>query len=97
MDWQCYPREQIAREYGWIDEHGEPDLAKVQEECETPGKHFDKETWTSPALKSYYGNINRQWSERIGSRKPLFSTLNELDPELTAAPGTPVASISPHG
>ncbi|AMV31257.1 hypothetical protein VN12_04000 [Pirellula sp. SH-Sr6A] len=80
------PREQIARKYGWIDEHGEPDLLKVQEEYETPGKHFDNETWTSPVLKSYYANINRQWPERVGSRKPLFSTMNELDPEQTATP-----------
>ncbi|WP_146676398.1 hypothetical protein [Pirellula sp. SH-Sr6A] len=86
VDSENAPREQISREYGWIDERGEPDLVKVQEEYEIPGKHFDKETWTSPALKNYYANINRQWSDRFGSRKLLFSTLNELDPEQTATP-----------
>lgn len=87
------PREQIAREYGWIDEHGEPDLVKVQEEYEKPGTHYDRETWISPAMKGYYANVNRLWSERIGTRKPLFATLNELDPELAVTPNQPAASV----
>lgn len=43
---------QIANIYGWKTEDGSPDVYKVAEEIESPGKHYDPSTWVSPALKS---------------------------------------------
>jgi hypothetical protein len=43
--------EQIARIYGWMDEDGEPDFAKVLEEESKPGTHYNPKTWVHPAKR----------------------------------------------
>ncbi len=59
---------QIASIYGWMCEDGTPDGAKVAEELEAPGTHYNPETWVSPAIASRLKTINQDWSLRPSKR-----------------------------
>lgn len=86
------PREQIARMYGWYDEFGEPDLAKVQEEYDSPGTHYKSETWVSPAIRGHQERVNEEWKARQSVRKPLFRPVVSED-EANAKPPAEVPSM----
>lgn len=55
---------QIALIYGWRDEAGEPDLAKVREEKAKPGTHYDPTQWVHPAEVKIQAAIDQAWAER---------------------------------
>jgi hypothetical protein len=55
---------QIALAYGWKDETGEPDIQKVREEKESPGKHLDLDTWVHPAEVKEKAEIEAKWASR---------------------------------
>lgn len=61
----------IARIYGWYDEHGNPDVTKVQEEIATPGTHYNPKTWVHPSQKRLLAEMEAKWAvraERIGKK-----------------------------
>lgn len=55
---------QIAKIYGWLDESGQADTQKVQEEMTAPGTHFDPKTWVHPSAKRFAAEMERKWAER---------------------------------
>ncbi len=59
--------ETIAKKYGWKLPDGSPDVVKVHEELQEPGKHYQPATWVHPSLASLAAEVDRQW-ERIASR-----------------------------
>lgn len=77
------PRAQIARMYGWFlegdtpDSPKIPDEVKVQEEYETPGTHFNPNTWKSPSYISYWESVKSLWAQRQGPRRVLFPEMQE--------------------
>jgi hypothetical protein len=72
---------QIARIYGWIDENGDPDTAKVFEERDKPGTHFDPKTWVHPAIKSSQKLVDAQWSVRE-PRGTFFQVIEKIEREI---------------
>ncbi len=64
---------QIASIYGWKCEDGTPDGAKVAEELEAPGTHYNPETWISPAVVSRLKTINQDWSLRPSKRAIAYA------------------------
>lgn len=56
--------DQIARIYGWLNEDGSPDSIKVQEEYDSPGKHYDPVTWVAPGIKSILAENAEAFSKR---------------------------------
>lgn len=86
------PRSQICRMYGWVDEHGEPQMEKIDEEMAKPGTHYDEKKWKSPAYVARLAQIDRDFADRQGSRKMLWPDMNDPDGEAakksTVAPPT---------
>jgi hypothetical protein len=81
---------QIAKIYGWYDEHGQPDTQKVQEEITTPGTHFNPKTWVHPSRKRFEAQMQRTWQERakrVGDARR--SGPAESRPEQRAKPEAP--------
>lgn len=87
VDVQKVPDRQIAIQYGWFRSDGTPDLAKVREEVEQPGKHFNPETWVHPSERRRAAAIAEVWAKRVsrwsssqvgGSKKEAKETLDEL-------------------
>lgn len=73
------PRDQICRIYGWVDADGQPEHHKIDEELAKPGTHYDEKNWKSPALKNRLATIEKEFSERQGSRKLLWPDMNDPD------------------
>ena len=64
------PPAQIAKIYGWYDELGNPDVGKVSEELENPGKHT--KNWVNPIVKRKNDELLAKWrirTDRIDERK----------------------------
>jgi len=59
------PHPTIAKIYGWITETGVPDVVKVQEEIDKPGRHLNWATWKHPEQKIYESRIEKRWVERV--------------------------------
>lgn len=72
---------QIAIIYGWKNpEDNSPDTAKVHEEIEAPGTHYDAAQWVHPALKVIQAEVDKQWSER----EPRGKSFESMQPEVKA-------------
>lgn len=56
--------QQIAMIYGWKDSAGNWETWKVQEEIDTPGKHYDAKTWVHPTLKRRLASVADAWRTR---------------------------------
>lgn len=71
---------QIAIIYGWKNpEDNSPDTAKVHEEIEAPGTHFNAKDWIHPALRVIQAEIDREWAGRE-PRAKSFDTQAEVKP-----------------
>jgi hypothetical protein len=60
------PAWQVAKVYGW----GE-DVAKVQEELENPGTHYDPKTWVHPETVRLLREIDDNWAKRVPVDLPV--------------------------
>ncbi len=56
--------EQICKMYHWYDEHGLPDVARLQREIDQPGSEFDPATWVNPWAEKYWGEMRVWWEQR---------------------------------
>lgn len=56
--------EQIAKIYGFFDEHGRPSARMVLEEKEKPGTHYNSSTWVEPARRRRQSEIDERWKDR---------------------------------
>lgn len=56
--------QQIAAIYGWTFPDGSPDIQKVTEEIDEPGKHYDPKTWVHPARLKRQAFIDKDWENR---------------------------------
>lgn len=64
------PPAQIAKIYGWYDELNNPDVGKVAEELEHPGKHT--KNWVNPIIRRKNDELLAKWrtrTDRIEERK----------------------------
>lgn len=70
------PYAQIAKIYGWLDENGNPDVNKVAEEIQQPGKHFDPKTWMHKNDKKYFEELAERWKNRQQVQKSNIAAKN---------------------
>lgn len=82
---QGAPLGTIALKYGWKQEDGSPDIDKVYEELETPGTHYNKDTWVHPAHRSAMAEVEKQWADRR-PRPKLFHDDEKTAPKPTLRP-----------
>ena len=62
---QKVPDRQIAIQYGWFRADGVPDTARVREELEEPGRHYNPETWVHPSERRQTEKIAEAWAIRV--------------------------------
>lgn len=55
-------RPQICRMYGFVDEYDRPDITKLEEEIESPGKHTTG--WEHPDAVRYRNEMHERWQQR---------------------------------
>jgi hypothetical protein len=93
MENEHAPAWQIAKIYGFVDENGDVDIEKVQEEYENPGTHYNPDTWVSPAEIARQKISQAEWDQRKGKRSPLFVLDPEFDPNPVPLAKSPVPSL----
>jgi hypothetical protein len=77
---------QIAIIYGWKNpEDNSPDTAKVHEEIEAPGTHYNAKDWVHPALRVIQAEIDREWATRE-PRARSFDNQTEAKPVAPVIP-----------
>lgn len=77
---------QIAMIYGWTLPDGTGDGQRVAEELETPGTHYDPETWVNPADKSRLARIDAEWALRPSKRAVAYVRPAQEMPSTTWVP-----------
>lgn len=77
---------QIAMIYGWTLPDGSGDGQRVAEELETPGTHYDPETWVNPADKSRLARIDAEWALRPSKRAVAYVRPAQEQPSTTWRP-----------
>jgi hypothetical protein len=60
-------RQQIAKIYGWRHPDGSPNLDKLQEEINEPGKHYDPATFVHPKDKKFWEGVEEKWFARVAA------------------------------
>jgi hypothetical protein len=89
----CNPRT-IALRYGWMTEHGQPDIVRVNRElaASPEDREYDPDNWTHPREKKFYDELKvrfdqrneRLWRDqekvnpRLGERQPCKESWEEL-------------------
>ncbi len=77
---------QVAKIYGWVDDRGNPDPTKVQEELDKPGTHYDPKTWVHPSQKAAEVELADQWLQRTLVNVPVSMEKIESEAAKVAAP-----------
>ncbi len=83
VDTQGVGQRQVAKIMGWYTEDGDPDVSKVNEELQHPGKHFDPETHVTPKDQEREDALAELWEQRKVERQEAATA------EAEAAPVTP--------
>jgi hypothetical protein len=89
---------QIAKIYGWYLLDGNtrrPDIEKLQQEIDQPGRHYNADTWESPEDVKYWRQMQEWWDVRSKSvgGQPLTNLKGELVVEARAEWRPPQESV----